>query len=135
MAIPSKNLDAAAAPTPMRRKQLLCHVVDERAKASPNAVYAEIPRSLSTYDAGFRKVTYADFANAINGLAHLIQEKLGGPGENFPTLAYMGPNDFRYNALILASVKAGYKVSKIFYKSCSSLLIIPKSVDAIHIPS
>ena len=31
--------------------------------------------------------------------------------QTFETLAYIGPNDLRYNVLILGAVKAGYKVS------------------------
>lgn len=76
-------------PSSLPRKQLLNHVVDERAKNHPEALYSEIPYSVSSYKSGYRKVTYADFANAINGLAHLIHQTLG-PGENFPTLAYIG---------------------------------------------
>lgn len=99
-------------PPPLRPRQLLCHLVDERAQTQPNAVYSEIPYSASNYDGGFRKVTYANFANAINGLAHWIKSTLG-QGENFDTLAYIGPNDLRYNIVLLAAVKAGYKVRKI----------------------
>ena len=35
-----------------------------------------------------------------------------GPGKDFETLAYIGPLDVRYNALLLGAVKAGYKVCR-----------------------
>ena len=94
---------------PLRRKQLLNNIVDGLAKVRPGTFYAEVPRSSTSYDEGYRKISYANFANAINGLAHWLHDTLG-PAENFPTVAYIGPNDFRYNALMLAAVKAGYKV-------------------------
>lgn len=97
-------------PTPVHRKQLLCHVVDGMAKVRPGALYAEFPYSPSSYDAGFRNITQAAFANAVNGLALWLLETLG-PGENFPIIAYIGFNDIRYNALLLAAIKTGYKVS------------------------
>ncbi|CCD52801.1 similar to AMP-binding enzyme [Botrytis cinerea T4] len=94
---------------PIRRKQLLNNIVDGLAKVRPGTIYAEVPRSSISYEFGYRKISYANFANAINGLAQWLHDTLG-PAENFPTLAYIGPNDFRYNALMLAAVKAGYKM-------------------------
>lgn len=94
---------------PVRRKQLLNNIVDDLAKVRPGTIYAEVPRSATSYEEGYRKISYANFANAINGLAHWLYDNLG-PAENFPTVAYIGPNDFRYNALMLAAVKVGYKV-------------------------
>lgn len=91
------------------RKQLLNHVVDRRASDTPDAIYAEYPVSTTGYDQGFLKVTYADFANAINGAAWWLHNTIG-PGKDFETLAYIGPLDVRYNALLLGAVKAGYKV-------------------------
>ncbi|KAK6595947.1 thioester reductase domain-containing protein [Botrytis cinerea] len=98
---------------PIRRKQLLNNIVDGLAKVRPGTIYAEVPRSSISYEFGYRKISYANFANAINGLAQWLHDTLG-PAENFPTLAYIGPNDFRYNALMLAAVKAGYKAGGIF---------------------
>lgn len=96
-------------PRPIEKKQTLPAIVDGMAHAQPFALYAEYPYSPKSYEAGVRKVTYRDFANAINGLAWQLDEVLG-PAENFPTLAYIGPNDLRYAALTLACVKVGYKV-------------------------
>ncbi|KAF7872907.1 uncharacterized protein EAF02_008978 [Botrytis sinoallii] len=88
---------------PIRRKQLLNNIVDGLAKVRPGTIYAEVPPSATSYEYGYRKISYANFANAINGLAHWLHDTLG-PAENFPTLAYIGPNDFRYNALMLADM-------------------------------
>lgn len=88
---------------------LVPNLVDKRAILTPDAIYSEYPLSAMTYDEGYRKITYRDFANAVNGAARWLQTTLG-PGQDYETLAYVGPNDLRYPALILGAVKAGYKV-------------------------
>ena len=92
------------------RKELLNHIIDHYARDEPERLHAELPHSPTTYAAGFRKVTYAAFANAINGMAWWLHRALG-PGKNFETLCYVGPNDLRHNILLFGAVKAGYKVS------------------------
>lgn len=94
-----------------QKKQLLNHLLDGMARARPHALYGESPRSTISYDAGFYKITYAALANAVNGVAWLLDHELG-PGKNHETLAYIGPSDFRQNVMILGAVKAGYKVCK-----------------------
>ena len=90
-------------------KQILVNVIDEVAKSDPDTIYAEVPRNPATYEEGFRQITYKDLSNIVNGLAWWLLDTLG-PGKNFETVCYMGGNDIRYNAMILACVKAGYKV-------------------------
>lgn len=63
-----------------------------------------------TYRDGYRKITYRELASAVNGAAKWLVDTLGA-GQDFETLAYIGPNDVRYPFLILGAVKAGYKVS------------------------
>ncbi|GLB07526.1 hypothetical protein AtubIFM57258_002869 [Aspergillus tubingensis] len=84
-------------------------ILDYYAHFRPDAVFAEYPLSQSTYSQGYRKITYHDMANAVNGVARwLIQNLEMGNGST--KLAYIGPNDMRYNVLTLASIKAGYSV-------------------------
>ncbi len=115
--------EALKAPRPStHRKQLLNHIVDGMASARPQAVYAEYPSSSKDYSAGFTKLTYGTFANAINGLAWWLEDHLGH-GSDFETLTYFGPNDFRQNALVLAACKAGYKVSsEMMHVSCKWII-------------
>jgi acyl-CoA synthetase (AMP-forming)/AMP-acid ligase II len=94
------------------KKDILVNIVDYMARKAPRALYAEFPISPTSYNAGYRKITYEDLANAVNGVAWWL-EKMLGKGKNFETLAYVGPNDMRYNVIILGAVKAGYKVSNI----------------------
>jgi len=105
----SRQFGLIGTPSPYK-DQLLNHVVDYVARVKPQALYAEFPLSPLSYEAGFRKITYGTFANAIDRIAWWLYDNLG-PGENFEALAYIGPNNFAYPALILGAVKAGYKVS------------------------
>lgn len=89
---------------------LIPNIVDQRARSDPESLYAEYPRSVTSYDEGYQKITIGSLANAVNGVAWWLQKTLGR-GEHFETLAYIGPNDLRYPALILGAVKAGYTVT------------------------
>ena len=75
----------------------------------PHAIYAETPASPTTYDNGWRKIAYSALANAINGVAWLLHDKLGR-GTKHDIIAYIGPNDIAYIIMILGATKAGYKV-------------------------
>lgn len=90
-------------------KQLLNNIIDRTAKATPDLVYAELPKSPVDLSQGYRQVTYRDFANGINAVAWWLRKSLG-PSKTFETLTYIGPNDLRHNLLLLGAVKAGYKV-------------------------
>ena len=86
--------------------ELLPHTIDHYARFKPDLIYAEYPRSLNTVDDGYCPVTYRSLANAVNGIAWWMNKTLGqGDGQ---VLAYLGPNDIRYPALVLGAVKAGY---------------------------
>ena len=95
-----------------KMQDTLVSLVDEKARVSPEAIYAEIPNSTTTVDEGYTKITYQTFANVINRATWWLEENLGR-SDNFETLAYIGPNDLRYNVFILAAIKAGYKVSSV----------------------
>lgn len=87
---------------------LLPHVVDRLARDRPDAKYGEWVTSSSVIT-----ITYVQLAKIINGLAWLLVEQLDGPGNygaHAEVLAYVGANDVRYSALVLAANKAGYTV-------------------------
>ncbi|PWY68955.1 NRPS-like enzyme [Aspergillus sclerotioniger CBS 115572] len=88
--------------------ELIPHLVDHYAKTTPEEIYAEYPISPTSYDDGYRPITYRSFANAINGMAWWLIKTLGpGRGE---ILTYIGPHDVRYPALVLGAVKTGYSL-------------------------
>jgi acyl-CoA synthetase (AMP-forming)/AMP-acid ligase II len=89
--------------------RLLPNVVDEFAANEPARPFQYQPKSSNPED-GWEPVTFKDFSNAINHVAHIIAETVKkDSSDEFPTLAYVGPNDVRYGILVLAAVKAGCK--------------------------
>ena len=116
--------------------KLLPNLIDELASSNPNTVYAEYPADYANYEAGFKTLSYAQLANAINGTAHWLTTNLG-PGENCETLAYLGAGDARYVFMFVGAIKAGYKVGGLQFSvnlwkklrnfaltSCSSFLSV-----------
>lgn len=89
--------------------QLLPTVLDDRARSNPKGVWAKFPSSNTTYEDGFRVATNHQVANAVNRVAWLLEEQLGR-GQNFDTIAYIGPNDLRSYVVLLAGIKVGNKV-------------------------
>lgn len=100
--------------TPYGRR-LVPILIDEIAEHDPDRVFACIPKT-TDLDDGFRNVTYAGFARAINRAAGWIGNTIG-PSEKgkFETLAYIGPFDLRYYVMVVAACKLGYKVRKSFF--------------------
>ena len=113
--------------------EILVNVVDRLAKVRPSAPYIYYPVNPTSYVAGYRCVTWGIFANIINGLAHWIEEEFGPAGTDFPTLAYVGGNDVRYNGLILAANKVGYKVETA--KTLAAQTTGLTFADVLHFPT
>ncbi|KAI0595739.1 hypothetical protein F4775DRAFT_347071 [Biscogniauxia sp. FL1348] len=91
------------------KKRLLISVIDEKAEKEPEQEVFSYPRSSNPRD-GWVPVTFREYANAINYIAHKIIKECGpAPVNTFPTIAYIGPNDGRYYIIVAAAVKAGYK--------------------------
>ncbi|KUI66302.1 Linear gramicidin synthase subunit D [Cytospora mali] len=84
-------------------------LVDHLARERPNTAYGLWPVASDSYDEGFHTITYGQLSNIVNGLAWWIVKQLG-PGNDAQqeVLTYIGPNDVRLTAMILASVKAGF---------------------------
>ena len=87
-------------------ENLVPRIIDRLAAEDPDTLYAEYPHSTLSYEEGYRKITYDDLANAVNGIAAWLLRTLGS-GQNFEILPYIGPNDVRYPALVLGAIKAG----------------------------
>ena len=91
-------------------RRLIPTTIDDIAEHSPTKVFGAVPRKSPNIEEGFRDVTYAQLANAINKVAWWLVEELGRC-DDFTTLALLAPQDFRYSIFCVAAVKAGYKVS------------------------
>ena len=96
--------------SPIFGERLLPTLIDEIATTTPNRVYASIPRDDADMSNGFRDVTYADFARAIDDFAFWLDSALGRADGTFPTFAYFGPRDLGYAVVVVAAAKVGRKV-------------------------
>ena len=103
-------MTTGAAKAPQANEILLPELIDEISKDDPTALWIEYPTDPTSYDSGYTQITYAQFANAINGTAYWMEGALGR-GDNGETLTYIGPNDPLYGVLVVAAVKVGYKVN------------------------
>ncbi|KAI1279321.1 hypothetical protein F5Y07DRAFT_406163 [Xylaria sp. FL0933] len=81
-------------------------IVTQLAHEKPQAVYGIWPVDPTSYSAGVRTITYKQLHDIINNLVWFLTDQLGDlrPGQ---IMAYIGPNDVRFSALILATVKTG----------------------------
>ncbi|KAI1347516.1 hypothetical protein F5Y01DRAFT_294995 [Xylaria sp. FL0043] len=81
-------------------------LVTQLAHEKPQAVYGIWPVDPTSYSAGVRTITYKQLHDIINNLVCFLTDQLEDlrPGQ---ILAYIGPNDVRFSALILATVKTG----------------------------
>lgn len=91
-------------------KRLLPHIVDERARTGYDRPFALYPRSKVPGN-GFREVSYAQLANAVNRAAWWLEVAITRFEEKENPVAYLGPNDLRYIIFVLATMKTGRKVS------------------------
>lgn len=98
------------APRPHYGQRLLPVVLDDEAEANPQRTFAAIPTS-SDVSEGFRDVTFAQVAQAVDYFAYRLQAIFGSVLRyEFETLTYVGVPDLRYNIVFHAAVKCGYKV-------------------------
>ncbi|CRG91279.1 Mediator of RNA polymerase II transcription subunit 12-like protein [Talaromyces islandicus] len=92
------------------RKQLLCHIVDERTRslsASQDQPFCIHPVSSDLAD-GWRIVSFQELATAVNNLSWWIETNIGRASSRSEPVAYLGINDIRYIVFILACMKTGY---------------------------
>ncbi|KAI8626018.1 hypothetical protein F5Y19DRAFT_466792 [Xylariaceae sp. FL1651] len=121
-------------------------LVTQLAHEKPQAVYGIWPVDPTSYSAGVRTITYKQLDDIINNLIWLVADQPGDlrPGQ---IMAYIGPNDVCFTALILATVKIGNGLfltsprnspaaqSSMFEKIECNVLIMPdpKSSNALSI--
>ncbi|KAI4122400.1 MAG: hypothetical protein LQ338_005847 [Usnochroma carphineum] len=94
--------------------RLLPTLVDDRAKQSPEDVFALVPKS-SDFEHGLHEITYSAFAKSIDRVASWLEE-IFGKSKTFETIAYIGSRkftcqciDIRYFIVALAATKLGFK--------------------------
>ncbi|SPO06339.1 related to nonribosomal peptide synthetase MxcG (component of the myxochelin iron transport regulon) [Cephalotrichum gorgonifer] len=99
----------ASSVKPAYGRRLMIDIIDGHAMNNPSRTWLLTPRSSDPAD-GWKPVTFKDGSKAIDRIAHKIIETSGHPpsGE-FPTIAYIGPNDIRYIIFMFGAIKAGYQ--------------------------
>ena len=91
-------------------RRLFPHIVDKRARTGYERPFGLYPRTTDPSN-GFRAVSYAQLANAVNRAAWWLDQALGEAGNEDCAFAYFGPTDLRYVVFVLAGMKTGRKVS------------------------
>ncbi|TFB05348.1 Iterative polyketide synthase CazM [Trichoderma ghanense] len=117
-------------------RRLLVNVVDEYAAKEPERPFVYQPLSSNPKD-GFRPITFRELSNGVNHLAReLLRETPEQIDEKdeFPTVAYIGPNDVRYVIVMLACIKAHHKALFISPRnSLEAQLSLFKATDCTQI--
>ncbi|KAJ5708202.1 NRPS-like enzyme [Penicillium malachiteum] len=85
--------------------RILSHILDNQAEKSPSSLYCIHGSNDGKRD--WHHITIQEFANAVNRLAWWIDEKSNGQRKQ-QVLAYIGTNDLRYGAFMLACMKTGH---------------------------
>ncbi|KAF5628836.1 nonribosomal peptide synthetase [Fusarium sp. NRRL 52700] len=105
------------------KHRVLIDFVHEIATNDPGRVFSYTPSSSDPQD-GWKPVNYLHLANAVDHLAHDISKTVTKSADDeVPTVAYIGPSDFRYTAILLACIKAG----------CKALFISPRNTPAVQL--
>ncbi|KAF5863882.1 hypothetical protein ETB97_009168 [Aspergillus alliaceus] len=89
--------------------KLLPTIIDELARDDPDGLWIEYPTSPTSFDAGYSQITYAELANAVNGVANCITSALGRDNTGEP-LAWLAPNSPLCSITLIAAMKAGFKL-------------------------
>ncbi|KAH7084377.1 hypothetical protein FB567DRAFT_629884 [Paraphoma chrysanthemicola] len=97
-----------AANFPNAAHRLIPNVVDELARDDPDRIVYELADA-DDVTKPFEKISAWRFANAINRAAKWLHDTLGKQ-DSTPTVGYLGPQDLRYLILVVATIKAGYKI-------------------------
>ncbi|KAJ5930540.1 acetyl-CoA synthetase-like protein [Penicillium verhagenii] len=91
-------------------KRLMPQIIDATAIATPDVACMFVPRTLGNPRDGWKPVSWAQVASAVNYVAHMLVEQVGTPiPGDFPTIAFMGLEDPRYVIFLMGAIKAGYK--------------------------
>ncbi|KAF8859904.1 acetyl-CoA synthetase-like protein [Acephala macrosclerotiorum] len=91
-------------------RRSLVYIIDERARSEYERPVAMFPKTRGL-SAGFREISYAQFANAINRVCWWLEETMPDLVEKEGSFAYFGPNDLRYLIFVLATMKTGRKAN------------------------
>lgn len=89
--------------------KLFVNMIQEKAALIPSHTWLRYPGE-NWESNGYTAVTWRQFLNGVNKVAHWLDETLGKTSSN-DAVAYSGPNDIRYGLIFAAVVKTGRKAS------------------------
>ena len=95
-------------------KRLVPHVIDYLGENHPDRVFCAVPKNPSTVADGYGDLTFGNIAHIVNYTAWWI-ETTYGCSDNHETITFIGANDARYLAIIVACNKTGYKASELLW--------------------
>lgn len=90
--------------------ELFVRKIDEKAKWMPHHTVVRFPNGPDWETAGYRSLTWRQYADGINKVANWLDDKFGKSADN-DTIAYIGPSDMRYCFIFSALNKTNRKVS------------------------
>ncbi|KAM0209141.1 hypothetical protein ACHAQD_011306 [Fusarium lateritium] len=108
--------------SPAFEPRSLIQLIDKITSEDPTRPFTHIASSSEPQD-GWKAVSFLQLTNGINHLAHAISKAVKSSAEEFPTVAYIGPNDIRYPMMLLACIRAG----------CKALFISPRNTTAVQL--
>ncbi|RKK83323.1 hypothetical protein BFJ68_g15631 [Fusarium oxysporum] len=114
--------DTNNTPASNSQHRAVISLIENIASEDPTRPFTYIPVSSDPKD-GWKAVTFEQLAHAIDYLAHNISKSTVNSNNEFPTVAYIGPNDVRYPMMLLACIKS----------SCKALFISPRNTTAVQL--
>ncbi|KAF5017645.1 hypothetical protein F66182_10410 [Fusarium sp. NRRL 66182] len=89
-------------------ERLFVRKIEQNARLTPTNIFARVP--LDDWETnGYRSITWKQYNNGINKIAHWLDETLGSSADN-DTVSYFGANDIRYAFVFAALNKSNRKV-------------------------
>ncbi|KAI1748685.1 putative NRPS-like enzyme [Xylaria castorea] len=99
----------AGVSVPRWRERTLPQIVDDLARDKPNYAYGCWLVNHNSSSASVHTITYAQLCNVVDQLAWWLIEQLGRDRQG-EVLTYVGSNDVRFTALVLATIKTGFRL-------------------------
>ncbi|TVY34617.1 Non-canonical non-ribosomal peptide synthetase [Lachnellula occidentalis] len=87
---------------------ILPSIVDLRARSHPDRLYGASTWIGADGKLQLRRITYRNLSDAVNLCCQWLETRFG-KSEDYTTLAYAGPNDYRYLIVTMAAAKTGHK--------------------------
>ncbi|ORY14274.1 hypothetical protein BCR34DRAFT_479781 [Clohesyomyces aquaticus] len=89
-------------------QDLLVNIIEYKAQWLTGHTFMRYP-AVNWKEDGYRTLTWGQYSDTINKVAHWLDEKLGELPQG-QTVAYLGPSDARYSIILPAVIKTNRKI-------------------------